>query len=290
MDAAGNDTRAQDFMCGERTYNGHTGIDIAIRDLKAAQNGVDVIAPADGRVVYLREDVVDKIVTPDEQMTSCGNALVLLHDSGWETRYCHLKENSITVKRREQVKAGQKIAELGLSGATSWPHLAFSVLRNGEFHDPFTGRTSREGCGLTPKSLWANEAKHKYHPFSIFNVGFSDKPIDPAKVDLGTLVKPIQLPTSSQALHFYASAFGTKDGDTVKLLVKDPRGIEMIDEFMILDTTENKAFFTASYERGKGVFEAGIYEGIVTLERGAGDSKKTNRWRRLIEFVDVESE
>lgn len=289
MDAAGNDVRAQDFMCGPRTYNTHTGIDIAVRDLITAQNGVDVIAPADGRVVYARSDSIDQIYVPGTQVSFCGNGLVILHDSGWETRYCHLKEKSLTVQRGDTIKAGDKIAEIGLSGATSWPHLAFSVLRNGKFYDPFTGRLGMEGCGLTPRPLWTDAGNYPYHAFSIFNLGFSEEAPDREKIDLGIAAKPRQLAAGVQALHFWAYAFGMQPGDIVKLTITGPDGQELASDRLTMETAETKSFFTVSHDRGNGLFEPGVYTGLITLERGAGKDKKINEWKRLVELVKVEN-
>ncbi len=289
MDAAGNDVRAQDFMCGPRTYNTHTGIDIAVRDLKTAQKGVSVIAPADGRVVYARSDVIDEIYKQGTQTSACGNGLVILHDSGWETRFCHLKENSLTVTRGTTVKAGDKLAEIGLSGATSWPHLAFSVLRNAKFYDPFSGRLGMEGCGLTPKSLWADAQQYPYHPFSIFNLGFSSTAPDVGKIDLGTFAKPRRLSADIQALHFWSYAFGMQPGDVATLSITAPDGQELARQRTTVDMAETKSFFTISHDRGNGLFEPGLYTGLITLERGAGESKKINEWKRLVELVEVEN-
>lgn len=290
MDAAGNDPRAQDYTCGPRTYNTHTGIDIAVRDLKTAQSGVDVLAAADGRVVYDRSDVIDQIYQPGAHSSACGNGLVILHDSGWETRYCHLKQDSITMQKGDQVHAGQKIAEVGLSGATSWPHLAFSVLRNGKYYDPFSGRLAMEGCGLTPKPLWADSANHKYHAVSIFNLGFASQVPRQNSIDLGTFPKPTQLPTDIQNLYFWGYAFGTQKGDLVILEVKKPDGSTLIRERKILDKAESKSFFSVHFDNGRDNFDPGLYEGTITIERGVGDSKNTNKWKRLVEFAEVRNE
>ena len=287
MDAAGNDVRAQDYMCGPRTYNTHTGIDIALRDLRAAYDGVPVIAPADGRVVYVRNDVADQVYQPGTRSPACGNGLVILHESGWETRFCHLKQDSLMLTKGDRVTRGQVIGAIGLSGATSWPHLAFSVLRKCKFHDPFSGRLAAEGCGLTPKALW--ETEQPYHPFSVFNVGFSDAVPDQSAIDLGATPKPKILPVSTQALYFWSYAFGMQPSDVVTLILYGPDGQELTTERITIEQAEPKSFFTIHHDRGNGIFEPGIYTGYIRLERGAGNGKKVNEWKRLVELVQAEN-
>jgi murein DD-endopeptidase MepM/ murein hydrolase activator NlpD len=61
-----------------------------------------------------------------------GNVIVILHDANrtsgvFATRYDHLKNGSILVKPGDDVKAGQKIAQVGSAGRSSGPHLHFEV-------------------------------------------------------------------------------------------------------------------------------------------------------------------
>lgn len=51
MDVDASATSAKDYMCGIRTYEGHTGTDIRLLDEKAMNEGVPVIAAADGIIV-----------------------------------------------------------------------------------------------------------------------------------------------------------------------------------------------------------------------------------------------
>ena len=87
---------------------------------------------------------------------------------------------------------------------------------------------------------------------------------------------------------------GAKSGDALAMALLDPNdGDRFVGVTAFLDPSKLHRrvrlgyTWLAEHLRGKGVFDAGVYEGVVTLERGAGDSKKTNSWRRLIEFVEV---
>lgn len=55
---------ASDMRCGPLTYDGHTGIDLAIRDPLAEPIGMNVIASAAGTIKALRDGIPDIAYTP----------------------------------------------------------------------------------------------------------------------------------------------------------------------------------------------------------------------------------
>jgi len=85
----------------------HEGIDIANR------TGTQVIAPADG------------IVSDSGNNLAFGKILVISHGFRITSRYAHL--NKILVRVGQKVKRGEKIAEVGMSGKTTGPHLHYEV-------------------------------------------------------------------------------------------------------------------------------------------------------------------
>ena len=85
----------------------HEGIDIANRI------GTVVIAPAGGIISESGDDL------------AFGKILVISHGFGMTSRYAHL--NRILVKVGQKVKRGEKIAEVGMSGKTTGPHLHYEV-------------------------------------------------------------------------------------------------------------------------------------------------------------------
>jgi murein DD-endopeptidase MepM/ murein hydrolase activator NlpD len=94
----------------------HAGIDIANAP------GTNVIAPADGTVVYAATE------------SGYGNILVLDHGSGIKTRYGHLSR--ISVHLGDRVTRGQVVAQVGSSGRSTGPHLHYEVRINGEPENP----------------------------------------------------------------------------------------------------------------------------------------------------------
>lgn len=89
----------------------HEGIDISNRV------GTIVVAPANGFVSDIGNDWVH------------GKFLVISHGFGMTTRYSHL--NKVLVRVGQKVKRGEKIAEVGMTGKTTGPHLHYEVRLNG---------------------------------------------------------------------------------------------------------------------------------------------------------------
>lgn len=94
----------------------HRGIDIS------CTNGADVIAAADGKVIYVG------------YMDSAGNAVVIDHGSNISSCYFHL--SGFAVSAGDKVTKGQKIAMAGSTGVSTGPHLHFAVRENGEYVNP----------------------------------------------------------------------------------------------------------------------------------------------------------
>jgi Peptidase family M23 len=98
--------------------------------------GQPVFAVANGTVVTARDGLPDNVpghneefhpavpITPD---TLLGNTIVI--DLGGEqfAFYAHLKPGSLRVKKGDQVKRGQLLANIGASGDAREPHLHFQV-------------------------------------------------------------------------------------------------------------------------------------------------------------------
>jgi murein DD-endopeptidase MepM/ murein hydrolase activator NlpD len=89
----------------------HEGLDISNR------LGTSIVAPANGIISDVGNDWVH------------GKMLVISHGFGMTTSYSHLSK--VTVRVGEKVKRGDKIAEIGLTGRTTGPHVHYEVKLNG---------------------------------------------------------------------------------------------------------------------------------------------------------------
>lgn len=95
----------------------YTGIDIA------AQEGMPVLAAADGVVVYA-----------DDGLPGYGKMIILRHGGSYMTAYAH--NQAILVKQGERVSAGQAIAKAGQSGRVASPRLHFELRQGVKPVDP----------------------------------------------------------------------------------------------------------------------------------------------------------
>ena len=99
-----------------RKRNGSKGIDIA------GKLGNRIVAAADGKVVYSGNGLI-----------SYGNLIIIKHNKTYLSAYAYNRK--LLVKEGTQVKAGQKIAEMGRKDKLS-PRLHFEIRKNGKSVDP----------------------------------------------------------------------------------------------------------------------------------------------------------
>jgi hypothetical protein len=218
---------ASDFMCGHLTYDGHNGTDFRVPDVPSAES-VDVLAAADGKVLRRRDGMADvsvrKIGVDAVTGSNCGNGLVIDHGNAWETQYCHLAKDSLTVRPGESVLAGQTIARIGLSGLTEYPHVHFTVRRNGTVVDPFAfGRGDGE-CG-GGESLWSAAAMEQlaYAPGFVINAGFGAGRLDMDAIEEGAL-SDFKLKDDTPALTAVVRAGWLAAGDVIEMSLSGPYG------------------------------------------------------------------
>jgi len=102
-----------------KTRKFHNGVDIV------AALGSNVFCPADGKVEAVWED----------KTYGGGLSVIVKHYNGFKTGYCHLSEQ--LVKTGQIVKQGEIIAKVGSTGASTGPHLHFTLTDfHGEKVDP----------------------------------------------------------------------------------------------------------------------------------------------------------
>ncbi|WP_166246379.1 murein hydrolase activator EnvC family protein [Paenibacillus turpanensis] len=96
----------------------HNGIDIG------APGGTDVLAAEAGTVVMA------------QFWGGFGNTVIIDHGNGLKTLYGHMRTNSITVEKGDDVKRGQKVGAVGTTGRSTGNHLHFTVYLNDEAVNP----------------------------------------------------------------------------------------------------------------------------------------------------------
>jgi murein DD-endopeptidase MepM/ murein hydrolase activator NlpD len=94
----------------------HSGMDIA------APKGAEVRAPAAGRVIATGDFFFN------------GNTVFVDHGQGLITMYCHL--DSIAVHTGQDVRRGEELGKVGMTGRVTGPHLHWSVSLNHTMVNP----------------------------------------------------------------------------------------------------------------------------------------------------------
>lgn len=89
----------------------HEGLDVSNRV------GTSIIAPAHGIVSDVGNDIAH------------GKVVLIFHGFGMTTRFSHLSK--VLVKTGQRVKRGEKIAEIGMTGKTTGPHLHYEIRLSG---------------------------------------------------------------------------------------------------------------------------------------------------------------
>ncbi len=183
-------SKARDFHCGSRTYDGHTGTDIRVPDLQSQHKGVEVLAAAEGIVGAIRDGVPDISIRVGGKAAiagiECGNGVLVNHGHGWSTQYCHMAKGSVRVKAGQHVDIGQPIGLVGMSGDTEFPHVHFAVRLDGKIVDPFAFGAAPESCA-GGASLWDKPASAslQYREGEIINFGFAAAPVDMNSIESG---------------------------------------------------------------------------------------------------------
>ena len=89
--------------------------------------GQPVLAPADGTVVSVRDDLADEPVGNIDQIPSVGNAIVLDIGGGRYVALEHLQKGSALMRPGQSVTRGQRIAAVGDTGNSLTPHLHMQI-------------------------------------------------------------------------------------------------------------------------------------------------------------------
>lgn len=106
-------------------------------DLVTGRNVEDyVVAIEDGTVVNCENNISGQ--NTNTNTLGMGNYVILQHANGWRTRYQHLKYGSVTVKKGQSVKKGQKIGIIGNTGNSRGRHLHFDISNSAKQSNCYT--------------------------------------------------------------------------------------------------------------------------------------------------------
>jgi murein DD-endopeptidase MepM/ murein hydrolase activator NlpD len=270
---------AQDFLCRPRTYDGHTGVDFAIRDGGVMHQGVLVLAAAPGRILRLRDGVEDVGKTASQSPNTiagreCGNGVLIDHGHGWTTQYCHLKRHSLRVKVGQLVDRGNVLGFVGLSGNTEFPHVHLTVRYHEQVFDPFTGQSLDAGCGAPARPLWRESIHIGYEPVDLYHAGFSSAEPSVDAIRQGQL-PPNILSADSGALILWVDIFGVQSDDRIRFRITSSDGHVLLNTEQRVPRTQARSFSFAGLRRPNPTWAKGRYQGDVTLSRMDGETLLT---------------
>lgn len=274
---------ARDYNCGPLTYEGHDGSDFGIRDLVAMETGVAVLAAADGKVLRTREGAADLMPDKEEIETllrekkGCGNGIVLEHASGWQTLYCHMKNGSFKVKEGQTVKAGTPLGLVGHSGVAEFPHLHFTIMKDGKIYDPFSGHIMNTACKTEQTPFW--NPPLPYEPVSLYAAGFKTGVPDLDALRIDATAPSYLRREDSPILTFWAMIYGVAAGDKIELEIIGPDSQVVTRRDIAQEKTRARQLYYIGKNFGETLIPAGEYTGVITLTRTEADGRSLIRTR-----------
>lgn len=86
-----------------------------------------VLAPADGIVEEIEDQVNDNEIGSSDTVNNWGNTIIIRHLPGLYTQLSHLRKGTFKVAKGDRVKRGDILALCGNSGRSHQPHIHFQV-------------------------------------------------------------------------------------------------------------------------------------------------------------------
>jgi hypothetical protein len=178
--------------------------------------------------------------------------------------YCHLKKSSIIVRVGDEVKAGDKLAQIGLSGNTEFPHLHLTLWKGKEKLDPFTADSINAPCGKKQiKGLWKKLIP--YTPTAILGDGFVDA-VPKVNAMRDTPSNLSQISATAPVIAYWVELMGTRQGDQLSFSITQPDGKELASVRQTVKKSQ-AVFFQFIGKRNRTGLAAGKYQAKFTLAR-----------------------
>lgn len=273
---------AADFNCGPRSYDGHKGTDFGLLDRRTMILGVEVRAAAVGTVKARRDGMPDTgLETPAEVLAGrdCGNGVIVAHEGGWSTQYCHMRAGSVSVAEGQTVARGDRLGLVGMSGRAEFPHLHITLRQGETVYDPFTGLPQGSPCGESGDPVWAPDTGIGYSPFVLQSIGFAPAPVERAAL-LTDASSPDTLPRDGEALVLWAQVYGVRAGDRLTLRIEGPGDQVLTEKTVEIDKTQAYRMTFIGRRTPVAGWTTGRYRGSVTMAR-AGEKGPIEALRKI---------
>ena len=120
----------RDYQGGQFTYDlasgGHDAIDLGPDGFAATDQGIGIYAAADGVVLSVHDGEYDRN-TGFADPTPAANYVIVDHGNGWQTKYWHLRRDSVSVKAGDSITGGKFLGWMGSSGFSTGAHVHFAL-------------------------------------------------------------------------------------------------------------------------------------------------------------------
>lgn len=114
---------ASDYRNGPFQYEGHNAIDAGPWGFYMQDQGIPILAAADGVVDAVQDGFFDRETSMGNRP---GNYVLINHGNGFKTLYFHFATNTITVQVGSTVRAGQLLGQMGSSGSSTGTHIHYT--------------------------------------------------------------------------------------------------------------------------------------------------------------------
>lgn len=227
------------------------GTDIAVKTYNESGKATPVLSAQDGTVVLVNKDI--------NNQSFYGNSVVVEHTNGWKTVYSHLKTGSINTEVGKFAGKGKQIAELGMSGKADYPHLHFTVYKNGEFYKPSWDPLSKND--YSAKDLVLAKA-------GVSMITPDLNSIREGKYDATTVL------SDTPTIYLWVYGFKLKKGDFIKFSMKNSNNVSVISSVVEVSADYTETFYTISKPKGEESWSVGNYKAKVELIRASNGIAK----------------
>lgn len=223
----------RDYRGGQFTYDtasfGHDAIDLGPATFAAADRGVKILAAAAGTVVDIHDGEFDRN-TAFTASPLPANYIVIDLGNGWQTRYWHLRRDSVSVRIGDVVKAGDFLGFIGSSGFSTGPHVHFEV----------TWRSHSVETMLDPATFWDTPPAYPAEYRHALKAGFSSQvPLDS---DWNELPENMSVFLRGDRVHFWVIAGAQLPNDTRTVRFLRPDGTLYFEQ----TNHQGSAFYASS--------------------------------------------
>lgn len=261
-----------DAYCGSLSYDGHKGVDFSLPSWSHMAEGVEVLAVAPGVVRGVRDGMADR---PGRGQSNgnfagreCGNGVSIDHGDGWITQYCHLRLGSVLPETGDNVEAGTPLGLIGASGNADFPHLHFSIRRDGTVVDPFDGREATAQCSNPEDadSLWSAPGLQRFRTGGLLSVGFVDRVPGYDEV-WNEAISLAVLQADSAGLVAWGHAYGLREGDIIDIRIVSPGGEDFARDRYVMPRNRATQFRAVGRRLPNDDAPPGFYLAEIALVR-----------------------